>query len=54
MPPPLTDLLLALQLFVVLFIALHDWISLGPFNDVESVQSAESVPRTHMTCASSA
>src|SRR6266403_2386836 len=36
------DALLALQLFVVLFIALHDWIPLGPLNDVKAVRNAVS------------
>src|SRR6266404_8436264 len=36
------DALLALQLFVVLFIGLHDWIPLGPLNDVKAVRNAVS------------
>jgi len=34
--------LVALQAFVVAFIALHDWVPLGPFNDVKAVQAADS------------
>ncbi|MGH6876401.1 MAG: hypothetical protein ACREHV_03370 [Rhizomicrobium sp.] len=33
--------LLALQSFVVLFIALHDWVPLGTLNDVAAVQAAD-------------
>jgi len=36
------DSLLGLQLFVVLFIGLHDWIPLGPLNDVKAVRMAVS------------
>jgi hypothetical protein len=36
---------IALQIFVVLFIALHDWVPLGPFNDVQAVQAADSRAR---------
>jgi hypothetical protein len=36
------DALLALQLFVVFFIGLHDWIPLGPLNDVKAVRTAVS------------
>ncbi len=39
--PTLTAALVALQLFVVLFIALHDWVSLGPLNDIAAVQAAD-------------
>jgi hypothetical protein len=41
MTSPLVDALVALQLFVVLFIALHDWVPLGPLNDVRAVRSAD-------------
>jgi len=34
--------LIALQAFVVIFIALHDWIPLGTLNNVRAVQSADS------------
>ncbi len=36
---------LALQGFVVLFLALHDWVPLGRLNDVRAVQSADSRAR---------
>jgi hypothetical protein len=42
------DMLLALQLLVVLFIALHDWIPLGRLNDVRAVQSADPVRKLVM------
>jgi hypothetical protein len=39
---PLTiDALIALQSFVVAFIALHDWAPLGALNDVSAVQAAD-------------
>jgi hypothetical protein len=38
MHPILTGALLALQCFHVLFLALHDWISMGTFNDVNAVR----------------
>jgi hypothetical protein len=41
MPPPLVVALIALQTFVVAFIALHDWVPLGRLNDVAAVQSAD-------------
>ena len=34
--------LIALQAYVVAFIALHDWIQLGDLNDVRAVQAADS------------
>lgn len=37
--------LIVLQLFVVLFIALHDWIPLGRLNDVRAVQETDSRPK---------
>ena len=33
--------LLALQLFQVLFLGLHDWVPLGSFNDLRAVQAAD-------------
>jgi len=42
MQPMLVDLLIALQVFVVAFIALHDWVPLGALNDVAAVQAADS------------
>jgi hypothetical protein len=41
----LVDILIALQVFVVAFIALHDWIPLGSLNDVRAVQAADSRSR---------
>jgi hypothetical protein len=37
--------LIVLQTFVVLFIALHDWIPFGRLNDIRAVQSADSRAR---------
>ena len=37
--------LIGLQIFVVLFIALHDWVPLGSLNDVKAVQAADSTIR---------
>lgn len=37
----LVDILIALQVFVVAFIALHDWTPLGALNDVAAVQAAD-------------
>ena len=39
------DALFALQLFHVLFLALHDWIPLGPLNDVKAVRAADPVSK---------
>jgi hypothetical protein len=41
MQPLLIDALIALQVFVVMFIALHDWVQLGNLNDVAAVQAAD-------------
>ncbi len=38
---PLIGGLLALQLFQVLFLGLHDWVPLGSFNDLRAVQAAD-------------
>ena len=45
MVSPLIATLIALQTFVVLFIALHDWVPLGSLNDVKAVQAADSTTR---------
>jgi hypothetical protein len=37
--------LIVLQTFVVLFLALHDWVPLGRLNDVRAVQSVDSRAR---------
>jgi len=41
----LIDALIALQFFVVMFVALHDWVPLGTLNDVRAVQAADSSSR---------
>jgi hypothetical protein len=42
----LIDLAIALQTYVVLFVALHDWVPLGPFNDVRAIRASE--PRNRL------
>jgi hypothetical protein len=37
-----TGALIGLQIFQVLFLALHDWLPLPPLNDVRAVQAADS------------
>jgi hypothetical protein len=39
MHPATTEILLGLQCFHVLFLALHDWIPLGTLNDVKAVRA---------------
>jgi hypothetical protein len=39
MHPATKDALLALQLFHVLFLSLHDWVPLGNLNDVKAVRA---------------
>jgi hypothetical protein len=39
------DAFLACQLFVVLFIALHDWIPLGSLNSLKGVHSADAMAK---------
>src|ERR1700683_939855 len=39
MHPATTEILLALQCFHVLFLALHDWIPLGTLNDLKAVRA---------------
>jgi hypothetical protein len=46
MRPLIIDALIALQGFVVAFIALHDWVPLGALNDVSAVQAAD--PRSKL------
>jgi hypothetical protein len=41
----LVDLLIASQLFVVIFIALHDWVSLGKLNNITAVKAADSTAK---------
>jgi hypothetical protein len=38
---PLTGSLIVLQVFQVLFLALHDWVQIGRLNDVAAVQAAD-------------
>src|ERR1700678_2809757 len=39
MPPPTIGVLIVLQCFVVAFVALHNWIPLGPLNDLKAVRA---------------
>jgi hypothetical protein len=41
----MTTALIILQGFVVIFIALHDWLPLPPLNDVKAVRAADSRQR---------
>jgi hypothetical protein len=41
MATSLVSALIALQLFVVVFIALHDWVPLGRLNNLAAVQAAD-------------
>jgi hypothetical protein len=52
--PALTGILLALQLFVVLFLLFHDWIPLGRLNDVQAVRSVVSFRKLFITTVVSA
>jgi hypothetical protein len=45
---------LGCQLFVVLFIALHDWIPLGKLNNVQAARSVDSTGRLAIVTALSA
>jgi hypothetical protein len=45
MHPATTEILLALQCFHVIFLALHDWIPLGTLNDVKAVRATYPVPK---------
>jgi hypothetical protein len=42
MHPVTTRVLVELQFFEVAFLALHDWIPLGAFNDLQGVRAADS------------
>src|ERR1700684_2699643 len=42
---PMLHLFLACQGFVVLFIALHDWIPLGSLNNLSGIRAADSMPK---------
>jgi hypothetical protein len=39
--PLLIDGAICLQIYVTVFVALHDWVPLGRFNDVEAVRANE-------------
>jgi hypothetical protein len=39
------DAVIALEVYVTLFVALHDWLPLGRLNDVKAVHAAEPVRR---------
>ena len=41
-------MLIALQVFQVIFLWLHDWLPLGRFNDVAAVRRADPLPRLIM------
>ena len=49
MRPVTLNLLLALQAFHILFLALHDWIPLGSLNNIAAVRAANSRPRLLIT-----
>jgi hypothetical protein len=46
MHPATMNALLALQLFNVLFLSLHDWVPLGTLNDVKAVRGSKSGRQT--------
>jgi hypothetical protein len=41
----LIDAAITLQVYVTLFVALHDWVPLGRFNDVKAVRASEPAGR---------
>ncbi len=45
MEPMLIGAAIALQAYVVLFVAAHDWAPLGRFNDVKAVRATEPIGR---------
>ena len=45
MSSPLWVLLIALQVFHLLFLLLHDWVSLGNLNDVAAFQQSFTLPQ---------
>jgi hypothetical protein len=49
MHPVAMNALLALQTFIVLFLALHDWIPLGQFNNLAGVRAANPGARLFTT-----
>ena len=54
MHPVAMNALLALQTFIVLFLALHDWIPLGQFNNLAGVRAANPGARLFTTTLLSA
>jgi hypothetical protein len=50
----LIDLALTLQIFVVLFLLLHDWVPLGSLNDVKAAQAADTRRRLIVVTVASA
>jgi hypothetical protein len=54
MEAPVLDLLLTCQGFVVLFLALHDWIPLGSLNNLAGIRATDSKARRLMVTAYSA
>ncbi len=50
----LIDAAIALQAYVVLFVAFHDWVPLGRLNDVKSVRSTDGAGRLILVTALSA
>ena len=51
MHPDLLCLLLALQTFHVLFLLLHDWIPLGPLNNLAAIRAANSFGKLFLATA---
>ena len=47
----LVSALIALQVFVVVFIALHDWVPLGRLNNLAAVQAADSAGKLFIVTA---
>jgi hypothetical protein len=54
MHPDAFNALLALQTFIVLFLALHDWIPLGTLNNLAGVRAADSNAKLFTTTLLSA
>jgi hypothetical protein len=50
----LISLVLTLQIFFVLFLSLHDWVPLGPLNDVRAAQAADTRRRLILVTVASA
>jgi hypothetical protein len=54
MKPLLIDTAIALQAYVVLFVACHDWVPLGRFNNVRAVRASEGSGRLILVTSLSA